>query len=42
VTRTLGINLHGTPAGECALALSARDEKTGDVVTRMEPFSIVP
>jgi VWFA-related protein len=42
VTRTLGISLQGAPPGEYALALTARDEKTGESVTRVEPFTVAP
>ena len=42
VTRTLGINLQGAEPGEYTLVLAARDEKTGEVVTRGEPFTVAP
>ena len=42
VTRTLGISLEGAEPGEYALLIGARDEKTGEVVTRTEPFTVAP
>ncbi len=42
VTRTLGISLQGAPSGEYALVLTARDEKTGESVTRTEPLTVAP
>jgi VWFA-related protein len=42
VTRTLGIGLQGAPPGEYALELTARDEKTGESLTRTEPFTVAP
>ena len=42
VTRTLGISLEGAEPGEYELLIGARDEKTGEVVTRTEPFTVAP
>jgi VWFA-related protein len=42
LTRTLGIGLQGAPSGEYALVLRARDEKTGESLTRTEPFTVAP
>ena len=42
VTRTLGISLEGAEPGEYALTLAVRDERTGEVVRRVEPFNVAP
>jgi VWFA-related protein len=42
VTRTLGISLEGAEPGEYSLALGVREETTGAVVTRVEPFTVAP
>lgn len=42
LTRTLGISLEGAPPGEYSVELVARDEKTGETVSRREPFTVAP
>jgi hypothetical protein len=42
VTRTLGISLQGAPAGEYALTLTVKDEKSGETLSRAEPFTVAP
>ena len=42
LTRTLGISLQGAPLGEYALTLSVKDEKSGETLSRSEPFTVVP
>ena len=42
LTRTLGISLQGAPPGEYALTLAVKDEKTGETLTRTEPFTVAP
>jgi VWFA-related protein len=42
LTRTLGISLQGAPSGEYALILSVKDEKSGETLTRTEPFTVAP
>ena len=42
LTRTLGISLQGAPSGEYALILSVKDDKSGETLTRAEPFTVAP
>ena len=42
LTRTLGISLQGAPLGEYALTLTVKDEKSGETLSRSEPFTVVP
>ena len=42
LTRTLGLSLQGAPPGEYALTLTVRDEKTGETLSRTEPFTVAP
>lgn len=42
LTRTLGISLQGAPPGEYALTLTVKDEKNGETIVRMEPFTVAP
>jgi hypothetical protein len=42
VTRTLGISLQGTPPSEYTLTLTVTDEKSGQTLTRVEPFTVAP
>ena len=42
LTRTLGISLLGAPPGEYALALTVKDEKSGETLSRTEPFTVAP
>ncbi len=42
LTRTLGISLQGAPPGEYALTVTVRDEKTGETLSRTEPFTVAP
>jgi len=42
LTRTLGISLQGAPPGEYAITLTVRDEKTGETLSRTEPFTVGP
>jgi VWFA-related protein len=42
LTRTLGISLQGAPPGEYSLTLAVRDEKTGEALSRAEPFTVAP
>jgi VWFA-related protein len=42
LTRTLGISLQGAPPGEYSLTLTVRDEKTGETLSRTEPFTVAP
>ncbi len=42
LTRTLGISLQGAPLGEYSLTLSVKDEKSGETLSRSEPFTVVP
>jgi hypothetical protein len=42
LTRTLGISLQGAPPGEYAITLTVRDEKTGETLSRTEPFTVAP
>jgi VWFA-related protein len=42
LTRTLGISLLGAPPGEYALALTVKDEKSGETLSRTEPFTVSP
>ncbi|HSD29808.1 MAG TPA: VWA domain-containing protein [Vicinamibacteria bacterium] len=42
LTRTLGISLQGASPGEYTLTLTVRDEKTGETLSRSEPFTVAP
>jgi VWFA-related protein len=42
LTRTLGISLQGAPPGEYSVTLTVKDEKTGETLTRTEPFTVAP
>ncbi len=42
LTRTLGISLQGAPPGEYALTLTVKDEKTGETLSKTEPFTVAP
>jgi hypothetical protein len=42
LTRTLGISLQGAPPGEYALTLTVKDEKSGETLSRTEPFTVAP
>ena len=42
LTRTLGISLQGAPPGEYALTLTVKDEKSGQTLVRVEPFTVAP
>jgi VWFA-related protein len=42
LTRTLGISLQGAPLGEYSLTLTVKDEKSGQTLSRSEPFTVVP
>ena len=42
LTRTLGISLQGARPGEYALALTVKDEKSGETLSRTEPFTVAP
>jgi VWFA-related protein len=42
LTRTLGISLPGAPPGEYSVTLTVEDEKTGETLTRSEPFTVAP
>lgn len=42
LTRTLGISLQAAPLGEYSLTLSVEDEKSGETLSRSEPFTVVP
>jgi hypothetical protein len=42
LTRTLGISLQGAPLGEYSLTLTVKDEKSGETLSRSEPFTVVP
>jgi hypothetical protein len=42
LTRTLGISLQGASAGEYALVLTVRNEKSGETLERTEPFTVSP
>jgi VWFA-related protein len=42
LTRTLGISLQGAPPGEYSITLTVKDEKTGETLTRTEPFTVAP
>ena len=42
LTRTLGLSLQDTPPGEYTLTLTVTDEKSGQTVTRVEPFTVAP
>jgi VWFA-related protein len=42
LTRTLGLALMGAAPGEYSLTLTVRDEKTGKILVRTEPFTVAP
>jgi len=42
LTRTLGISLEGAPLGDYSLTLRVKDEKSGETLSRSEPFTVVP
>ena len=42
LTRTLGISLQGAPLGEYSLTLTVKDDKSGETLSRSEPFTVVP
>jgi len=42
LTRTLGISLQGALPGEYSVTLTVKDEKTGETLTRTEPFTVAP
>jgi len=42
LTPTLGISLQGAPPGEYAITLTVDDEKTGETLSRTEPFTVGP
>jgi hypothetical protein len=42
LTRTLGISLQGAPLGEYDLTLTVKDEKSGETLSRTEPFTVAP
>jgi hypothetical protein len=42
LTRTLGISLQGAVPGEYALTLTVKDEKSGETLSRTEPFTVAP